>query len=46
MIAFVLSGLTLVGALVVGAVAWLLFGRPEPVCRGCNQPESQCECDD
>lgn len=46
MIAFLFSVLTLVGALAVSAAAWFLLGRPEPMCPGCDRPESQCECDD
>lgn len=46
MIAFIFSLLTLVGALAVSALAWLLLGRPEPMCPGCDQPESLCECDE
>lgn len=45
MIAFIFSMMTLVGALAVSALAWLMLGKPEPMCSGCDQPKSLCECD-
>ena len=45
MIAFTVSLLILVGALAVSALAWLLLGKPEPMCVVCVQPESLCDCD-
>lgn len=45
MIAFILAFIILVGALAVVALTWLLLGQPEPMCPGCDQPESLCECD-
>jgi hypothetical protein len=45
MIAFIVSLMALVGALAFSTLAWLLLGRPEPMCPGCDQPESLCECD-
>lgn len=44
MIAFIVSLLTLVGALGVSVLAWLLLGKPEPMCPRCDQPESLCGC--
>ncbi len=31
-------------ALLFCAAGWILFGRPEPRCPGCDLPESKCEC--
>ncbi|MFZ4604727.1 MAG: hypothetical protein ACOYM5_00590 [Caulobacter sp.] len=45
MIAFIFSLLTLIGALAFSALTWLLLGRPEPMCHGCDLPKSLCECE-
>lgn len=33
-------------ALLFCAAGWIIFGRPEHRCPGCDMPDSRCECED
>jgi len=38
-------GLFAIGLLIVAGV-WIVLGRPEHICPGCDMPDSECTCED
>lgn len=33
------------GVLLASYGAWIILGRPEHICPGCDMPDSRCECE-